>query len=144
MDMVVCFPGGTSGKEPTSQCRRLRDARSISHGSGRSPGGGHGNPLQYSCLENPMDRGDWRVTVHRVTKRWMWLKWLSMHMHIFPKTLHNGQLARFDYRLQCVKWCSSLVDLIMILGTLVRLLTGMCLVKKRKWRIILVIKMEGI
>ena len=33
-------------------------------GSGRSPGGGHGNPLQCSCLENPMDRGTWRVTVH--------------------------------------------------------------------------------
>ena len=33
-------------------------------GSGRSPGGGHGNPLQYSCLENPMDRGAWQVTVH--------------------------------------------------------------------------------
>ena len=38
-------------------------------GSGRSPGGGHGNPLQYSCLENPMDREAWRATVHGVTKR---------------------------------------------------------------------------
>ena len=37
-------------------------------GSGRSPGGGHGNPLQYSCLENPMDRGDWWATLHGVTK----------------------------------------------------------------------------
>ena len=37
-------------------------------GLGRSPGGGHGNPLQYSCLENPMDRGTWWATVHRVTK----------------------------------------------------------------------------
>ena len=37
-------------------------------GSGRSPGGGHGNPLQYSCLENPMDRGAWQATVHRVAK----------------------------------------------------------------------------
>ena len=36
--------------------------------SGRSPGGGHGNPLQYSCLENPMDRGAWKATVHGVTK----------------------------------------------------------------------------
>ena len=35
---------------------------------GRSPGGGHGNPLQYSCLENPMDKGAWRATVHGVTK----------------------------------------------------------------------------
>ena len=37
-------------------------------GSGRSPGGGHGNPLQYSCLGNPMDRGAWEVTVHGITK----------------------------------------------------------------------------
>ena len=48
-------------------------------GSGRSPGGGHGNPLQYSGLENPMDRGAWRSTVHRVTKSQTWLKQLSMH-----------------------------------------------------------------
>ena len=39
-------------------------------GSERSPGEGHGNPLQYSCLENPMDRGAWRATVHGVTKSW--------------------------------------------------------------------------
>ena len=39
-------------------------------GSGRSPGGGHSNPLQYSCLEHPMDRGVWWATVHRVTKCW--------------------------------------------------------------------------
>jgi len=39
-------------------------------GLGRSPGGGHGNPLQYSCLENPMDRGAWQATVHEVTKSW--------------------------------------------------------------------------
>ena len=37
-------------------------------GSGRSPGGQHGNPLQYSCLENPMDRGVWQATVHGVAK----------------------------------------------------------------------------
>ena len=37
---------------------------------GRSPGGGHGNPLQYSCLENPMDRGVWQAIVHGVTKSW--------------------------------------------------------------------------
>ena len=37
-------------------------------GSGRSPGGGHGNPLQYLCLENPMDRGAWHATVHAVAK----------------------------------------------------------------------------
>ena len=48
------------------------DASLIS-GSERSPGGGNGNPLQYSCLENPMDRGAWQATVQRVTKSWTWL-----------------------------------------------------------------------
>ena len=47
----------------------IRDVGSIP-GLGRSPGGGHGNPLQYSCLQNPMDRGAWRATVHGVTKSW--------------------------------------------------------------------------
>ena len=61
------FPGGTSGKEPSCQFRRHRDMDSIP-GWGRSPGGEHGNPLQYSCLENPMDRGAWQAMVHRVTK----------------------------------------------------------------------------
>ena len=50
-------------------------------GSGRSPGGGHGNPLQY-CMENPMDRGAWRATVHRVTKSWTRLKRLSMQANL--------------------------------------------------------------
>ena len=45
----------------------LRDMGSVP-GSGRSPGGGHSNPLQYSCLKNPMDRGAWQATVHRVEK----------------------------------------------------------------------------
>ena len=40
----------------------------VAHGSGRSPGGGNGNPLQCSCLENPMDRGAWRATVYGVAK----------------------------------------------------------------------------
>ena len=52
-----------------------------------SPGGGHGNPLQYSCLENPKDRGAWQATVHRVSQSQTWLKWLSIskqdHSHIY-------------------------------------------------------------
>ena len=46
-------------------------------GSGRFPGGGQGNPLQYSCLENPMDRGAWQATAHKVTKRWTQLSNLA-------------------------------------------------------------------
>ena len=45
---------------------------SLIPGLGRFPGGGHGNPFQYSCLENPMDRGAWHATVHRLTKSWIW------------------------------------------------------------------------
>ena len=63
------FPDGASGKEPACQCQRLKDAGS-NPGLGIFPGGGHGNPLQYSCLENPMDRGAWRATGHVVTKNW--------------------------------------------------------------------------
>ena len=54
----------------------VRDVPSIP-GSGRSPGEGHSNPLQYSFLENFMDRGAWRAIVHRVAKSWMRLKQLS-------------------------------------------------------------------
>ena len=54
----------------------MRDMSSIP-GLGRSLGGGHGNPLQYSCLENPMDRGAWWATVHRVAKSQTQLKRLN-------------------------------------------------------------------
>ena len=54
-------------KNPPANAGDVGDTGSIP-GSGRSPGGGHGNPLQYSCLENSMDRGDWQATVHGVTK----------------------------------------------------------------------------
>ena len=58
------FPGSSDGKE--SACN-AGDPGSIP-GSGRSSGEGNGNPLQYSCLENPMDRGAWQVTPHGVAK----------------------------------------------------------------------------
>ena len=58
------FPGGSDGK--ASACN-MGDPGSIP-GSGRFPGEGNGNPLQHSCLENPMDGGAWRATVHGATK----------------------------------------------------------------------------
>ena len=54
-------------KNPPANARDIRDMGSIP-GSGRSPGEGNGNPLQYSCLENPMDSEAWHPTVHGVTK----------------------------------------------------------------------------
>ena len=59
------FPGGSVVKNPLAN---EGDGGSIP-GLGRSPGEGNGNPLQYSCLENPMDRGAWRATVHGVASR---------------------------------------------------------------------------
>ena len=61
------FPSGTSGKEPACQCRRHKRHR-FDPWVGRSPGGGHGNPLQYARLENPTDRGTWWATVHGVAE----------------------------------------------------------------------------
>ena len=61
------FPGGSDNKE--SACN-VGDLGSVS-GLGKSPGEGTGNPLQYSCLENPMDRGAWQATVHGVAKSWI-------------------------------------------------------------------------
>ena len=57
------FPGGSAVKNLPTSGGDLRDPGSISR-SGRLPGGGQGNPLQYFCLENPMDRGAWQDTVH--------------------------------------------------------------------------------
>ena len=56
-------------KNPPANAGELRDTSSIP-GSGRSPGGGHGNPLQCSCLENPIDRGAFQATVHGFAKSW--------------------------------------------------------------------------
>ena len=61
------FPGGGSGKESVVNAGHARDMGLIP-GLGRSPGGGHGNSLQYACLENPMDKGAWQATVHRVAE----------------------------------------------------------------------------
>ena len=66
----------------------IRERGSIP-GLGRSPGGGHYNPLQYSCLENPIDRGAWQATVHKVTKSWARLCDLAC-MHTSSRDLlHN-------------------------------------------------------
>ena len=63
------FPGGSLVKNPLANAGERGDASSVT-GLGISPGGGNGNPLRYSCLENSMDRGAWQATVHRVTKNW--------------------------------------------------------------------------
>ena len=82
------FPGDTSGKESTYNAGDTGDVGSIP-GSRRSPGGGHGNLLQYSCLENPMDRGAWWATVHGDTKSQTRLKQLIMHEQYILQYQYN-------------------------------------------------------
>ena len=69
--MLPGFSGGLDGKEPASACK-AGDSGSIP-GSGRRTGEGEGYPLQYSCVENSMDRGAWRAPVHEVAKSWIQL-----------------------------------------------------------------------
>ena len=81
-------------KNPPANAGDIRDAGLIP-GSGRSPGGGHGSPLQYSCLENPMDRGAWRATVHGVTKSQTRLKRHSRHTSVYQ--LRGESLRQVKY-----------------------------------------------
>ena len=74
---TVGFPGGSVVENPPANVGDMGDACSIP-GSGRSTGERNGNPLQYSCLENLMNRGAWWPTIHRVTKSWTQL---SKHAH---------------------------------------------------------------
>ena len=70
-------------KKTPANAGDIRDVASVP-GSGRSSGGGHGNPLQYSCLENPIDRGAWQATVHSFTELDK-AEWLNNHTHIHTK-----------------------------------------------------------
>ena len=99
----MCFPVGSIGKE---SAHSVGDPASIL-GSGRSPGGGNGNPLQYSCLENPMDRGAWWATVLGVGHDWSdlahvhfveWKKQNSSFAHVSMILMFYicSQLASFD------------------------------------------------
>ena len=78
--VLGAHPGSTVVKNLPAKAGDTRDVSSIP-GAGRSPRGGNGDLLQYSCLENSMDRGAWRATVHGFAKSWTWLKWLSMSTH---------------------------------------------------------------
>ena len=84
----------------------IRDAGLIP-GLGRSPGGGHGNPLQCSCLENPVDRGAWWATVHRVAKSQTQLKRLRIHAH--PAYLNVALSVSFKCEIELF-----LVSLVMV------------------------------
>ena len=89
----VGFPGGSAVKNPPANAGDTRDMGSIP-GLARSPGGGHSNPLQYSCLENPMDRAAWQAPVLRVPQNQTRLKRLSMHAHYAIATMLRAVYVR--------------------------------------------------
>ena len=71
----------------------------------RSPGGGHGNSFQYSCLDNPLNRGAWQAIVHRVAKNWTWLNRLNMCAHgIYNSNKCKIFLWQFRDPLQINSW----------------------------------------
>ena len=74
-------------------------------GSGRSSGGGNGKPLQYSCLENSLDRGAWRATVHGVAKNWTWLS--TAHSTAYADVAKGQKLVFID---------SALISLVLFLS----------------------------
>ena len=82
---------GSAAKSPPASAGDTGDSGLIP-GSGRSPGGGHGDPLQYSCLENPMVRGAWWATVHGVTKGQT-----QVSKHLLPSDLLTFPLIFFFY-----------------------------------------------
>ena len=83
-------------KNPTANAGDIRDTHTIP-GLGRFPGGGNSNPLQYTCLENPMDRGDWRATVHRSSKESdMTEAALQAHNPIFRNKLNGFAKMQLD------------------------------------------------
>ena len=95
--LAIGLPQWLSDKESTCNAGDVDEG--LIPGSGRSPGGGHGNPIQYSCLENPVDRGAWPATVHRVTKSWTRLKGLSTHTHertysLLPQTILRNAIPQ--------------------------------------------------
>ena len=91
------LPLWLSGKESASSSGATGDLGLIPR-SGRSLGGGHNNPLQYSYLENPMDRGAWLATVNGVAKSWTRLKWLTTHILWIPVYIILSKKTAFSLK----------------------------------------------
>ena len=89
------FPGNSNGKQSACNVRDLGSRP----GSGRSPAEGHGSPLQYSCLENPMDRGAWQATIHGVIESDMTerLTLLNIYTHKYIYILCSSASLELSY-----------------------------------------------
>ena len=91
------LPQWLRGKESTCDAEDTGDPGLIP-GSGRSPGGGHGNPLQFSSMENPLDRRSWKATVHRVSRSQTQLKQQSTRIN-HQRFIHNCIALNFTHQL---------------------------------------------
>ena len=112
---------------PPANAKDIRDLSSIP-GWGRSPGGGHDNPLQYSCLEKPMHKGERWATVHGIANNQIWLKWFNTCMHSWFTILYWFQVyvgviqwflqIIYHYRLledtRYSSWCYYSISLLLI------------------------------
>ena len=94
------FSGGTSGKELACQCRRLKRCE-IYAWVRKIPREWNGKPLQYSCLKDPMDRGAWWATVHRVIKSQTRWKWLHRHVKKKVQTVKGMCYHEFSLIVRC-------------------------------------------
>ena len=108
---MINFPGGSGGK---ASAYNAGDLGSIP-GSGRSPGEGNGNPLQYSCLENPMDRGAWWATVRGVAKS-------------------RTRLSDFTYLFKSMVFCYSSLNGLKLTSKCRETLKNFCLARKKSKR----------
>ena len=107
-------------KNPLANARDARDSGSIA-GWGISSGGRNGNPLQYSCLENPMGRGAWQATVHRIANSRTRLKLVTMHYYTVPGTLLFHSKRYLWILITLFEWINWLLLLLLSRFSCVRL-----------------------
>ena len=89
--LEISWDYGRDGASQMANAGDIKDTDLIP-GLEKSPGGGHGNPLQYSCLENPMDRGAWEATFHGTAKSQTWLRQLNIHATSSIKSIWKWRL----------------------------------------------------
>ena len=112
------FPGGSVGKESTCYAGDRGNAVLIL-GLGRSPERRHGNPLQHSCLKNPMDRGAWQTMVHRITESDVTEETEHMHILFIAKNTPNFLKLPFIQNPQQQMWVRLLFSFVQLFGSYV-------------------------
>ena len=115
-----CFPDGSAGKESACNAGDTGDT-GLTPGLGRIAGGGNKNPLQYSCLGNPIDRGDWRATVHGVAESRAWLSTQAWHVACAPHLCFLTILDHLPLSLSCLTPQGSVLASFFLLSVILSL-----------------------